>query len=69
MIKYLHHIFTSRDNSSYSLSKLIGMAGSCAMVFNFVKVGSIDFQGLGIGLSTLIAALAAKYFVEDKEAE
>lgn len=61
---FIKNIFTGRDNSSYSLSKLIGVAGSCAMVVNFIRVGSVDFQGLGIGLSTLIAALAAKYFVE-----
>ena len=66
-MEWLKHILTAADNQTYSLSKLIGVSGTAAMIFNFVKVGSVDFQGFGIGISTLVAALAAKYFVEDKK--
>lgn len=67
MLEYMKHIFTGRNNVDFSMVKLIGGGGGCAMVFNFVKVGSVDFQSFGIGISTLIAALAAKYYVEDKK--
>ena len=66
-MELLKHIFTARDNATFSLSKLIGTFGTFAMVYNFVKIGSVDFQGFGIGISTLVAALAAKYYVEDKK--
>ena len=66
-MKFLKDIFTSRDNSTYSMSKIIGVAGATAMVIQFIRAGSIDFQGFGIGLSTLIAALAAKAFTDKKE--
>jgi hypothetical protein len=64
MIKFLQHILTGADNESYSLTKLIGIAGGCSMVYQFIHAGSVDFQGLGIGVSTIMAALAAKYYVE-----
>lgn len=66
MKEFLKNIFTAKDNVSYSLSKLLGISGGAAMVFNFVKAGSIDFQGFGTGVSLLIAALAAKYLAEGK---
>lgn len=66
MKEFLKNIFTAKDNVSYSLSKLLGISGGAAMVFNFVKVGSTDYQGFGTGVSLLIAALAAKYFAESK---
>lgn len=64
MSQIMKHIFTCRDNASYSMVKIISFIGSCAMVINFVRVGSVDFQGLGIGLATVIAAMAAKYVAE-----
>ena len=66
MIKFLLNIFTARDNETFSLSKILAISSVSAMVFNFVKLASGDFQGLGIGVSIMIAALAGKYFVEDK---
>ena len=67
MFDYLKHILTGRDNSTFSLSKLIGIAGGAAMIAQFLGSGSVDFQGFGIGVSTIMAALAAKYFVEGKD--
>ena len=64
---FIKNILTGRDNETFSLAKLIGIAGSCAMIVQFVRSGSVDFQGFGIGVSTLMAALAAKYFVEGKD--
>jgi hypothetical protein len=63
---FLKNIFTARDNSTFSLSKLIAIGGACAMIGEFLYKGSVDFQGLGIGLTGLIGSLAAKYYVEDK---
>lgn len=66
-MKFVKDIFTSADNSTYSMSKIIGAAGATAMVVQFIRAGSVDFQGLGIALSTLITALAAKAFTDKKE--
>lgn len=64
--EFMRNIFTSRDNATYSMSKLIGFFGACAMVIQFIRAGSVDFQGLGIGLASLIAAFAAKAFTDTK---
>lgn len=66
MREVIRNWFTARDNISYSLTKLIGVAGGVAMVFNFIVKGSDDFQGFGTGIGLIMAALAAKYFVEEK---
>lgn len=66
MIKFLNDIFTSRDNATFSMSKLIGSTAGVAMVYEFIRMSSVDFQGFGIGASTLIAALAAKAYTDTK---
>lgn len=58
--------FTARDNISYSLTKLIGVSAGIAMVFNFVGNDSQDYGGFGTGIGLIMAALAAKYLVEEK---
>lgn len=63
---FIKNILTSADNSTYSMSKIIGLIGSMAMISDFVKAESIDFQGLGIGLATIIAAFAAKAMTDTK---
>ncbi len=67
MSEFFNHIFTARDGLSYSLTKLVGIAGAVAMVYNFVSKGSTDFNGFGIGIAALMAALAVKYAVEQAE--
>jgi len=67
----LSKVFKARNGIDYSLSKGVALAGGVAMVCNFVSVTSVDFQGFGIGLGSIIAALAAKYYAEgtgDKDA-
>lgn len=59
---------TGRDNSTYSLSKIVVIATISAMLFNFIKTGSVDFQGLGIGVTGILGAMAAKFFVEKPSA-
>jgi len=63
-MKYLLHIFTARDNTTFSLTKLLAMLAGLAMVCNFIRAVSVDFQGFGIGIAAMIAALAAKYATE-----
>jgi hypothetical protein len=63
----IKHWFTARDGVSWSLTKLFGALACAAMIFNFVRVGSVDFSGFGIAIAALIASLAAKYAVEQKE--
>lgn len=69
MLRFLKHIFTARDNSTFSLSKLIAIGGATAMIVEFIYKGSVDFQGFGIGITTIITSLAAKYYVEDKDSK
>ena len=59
--------FTARNGIDWSSTKLVGLAGAIAMIVNFIRLSSSDFGGFGTGISLLMAALAAKYFVEDKE--
>ena len=64
MMTFFKNIFTAQDNATFSLSKLISFGGSAAMIGEFLYKGSVDFQGFGIGICTIIGALAAKYHVE-----
>ena len=57
---------TARNGNDFSLTKLFASLGAAAMVINFILERSVDFQGFGIGLGAMIAALAAKYAVEEK---
>ena len=63
----LKNWFTSRDGTSFSLTKLIGSFAGIALVIQFVRTGSVDFQGFAIGVSALIGALAVKYAVDEPE--
>ena len=65
----IKHWFTSRDGVSFSLTKLIGFFAGAALIVQFIRAGSVDFQGFAIGISALIAALAVKYAVDAPEAE
>ncbi|MDD4913281.1 MAG: hypothetical protein PHP57_13390 [Sideroxydans sp.] len=64
MKQILINWLTARDNQSYSLTKLIAIAGVSTMCYNFVHTGSVDFQGFGIALTGIIAAMAVKYHTE-----
>lgn len=67
MIRILKDWATARDGISFSLTKLLGISAGVAMIYNFVANGSADYSGFGTGIGLLMAALAAKYFVEDKQ--
>lgn len=69
MNNFFKNVLTARDNISFSLTKLVGISAAVAMVVNFIRLGSVDFDGFGVGMAALMAALAAKYFVEDKGPE
>jgi hypothetical protein len=65
----MRHLLTARDNKTYSLTKLVAVVAAMAMVRNFVVTDSVDFNGFGLGIGAMIASMAAKYYVEDKEAK
>lgn len=69
MKNFLKNIFTARDNASFSLTKLLGVGSGMSMIYNFLDTSSAAFQDFGIGIGAIMAALAAKYHVEDKEAK
>lgn len=63
----LKDVFTARNGLDYSLTKLIGISASGAMIYKFCAGVSPDFLGFAGGISAIIAALAAKYHVEKGE--
>jgi hypothetical protein len=64
MNNFLKNIFTGSDNQTFSMSKLVAIGGAVTMIYNFWHVGSVDFQGFGIGICTIITAMAAKTWSE-----
>jgi hypothetical protein len=66
MIEFLKNIFTANDNATFSMTKVIAITAVVSMTYTFISVISQDFQGYGIGVSIIMGALAAKYFVESK---
>jgi hypothetical protein len=66
MKNFLINIFTSADNSTFSMSKLIGFFGGFSMIAQFIRVSSVDFQGFAIGLAALIGAFALKSATDAK---
>jgi hypothetical protein len=66
IIEIMSHYATARNGVDYSLTKLAGVCGVAAVTYNFIKLGSPDFQGYGIAIAGLMAALALKYAVEEK---
>jgi len=66
MRTYLQHIFTSADNETFSMSKLIAFIAAIALCVNFVRLDSTDASGFGLAVAGLIAALAAKTFTDVK---
>lgn len=64
---YLKHLLTARNGNDWSFTKLAGACTVGVMLFNFVKVASVDFSGLGLAVGGVLAAMAAKYHVENKE--
>lgn len=67
--QFFRNIFTGRNNVDYSLTKLFGIAAIAVMVYRFVQVPVPDFLGFSGGVASLIAALAAKYYVEGEKAD
>lgn len=59
--------FTARNGIDFSLTKLLSTAAAITMMVQFIRTGSVDFQGFGIAVSTIVASLAAKYYVEGKD--
>lgn len=66
MKSFLNHIFTSADNETFSMSKLIAFVAALALVYNSMLNGIPDVQGYGIAVAAIIGALAAKTFTDVK---
>ena len=66
MKTFFNHIFTSADNETFSMSKVIAFAAGMAMVYNFIKQDVTDIQGFGTAIALVIASLAAKTFTDVK---
>ena len=66
MKTFLNHIFTSADNETFSMSKLIAFISVATLAYHSVMNGITDVQGYGIAVAAIIGALAAKTFVDPK---
>ena len=66
MLRFIKQWLTARDNLTYSATKLIGISAAITMIVQFVRTGSVDFISFGAGVTAIMAALAAKYYVEGK---
>ena len=67
MLDIIKNWFTSRDNITYSFTKLLGASAGVTMIYKFFSMAVPDFIGFGAGIAGIIAALAVKYAVEDHE--
>ncbi len=70
LIKIFKDWFTDSTGQNYSGTKMIGFSAAVAMTYRFVTVvvpTAPDYVGYGTGISLIIAALAAKHFVEKQE--
>lgn len=67
MLTFLKNVLTARDNTSYSLTKLVAIGAALDMLLKFYQSPNPDFQAFGFGVASMMAALAGKYFVEDKD--
>jgi len=64
------NVFTARNNLDYSLTKLLGIVAGGEMIYKFAmmdKIVAADIQSFGIGIAAVMAALAAKYYVEGEQ--
>lgn len=59
MSNYLKNIFTSADNETFSMSKLIAFLAGLVLIFNYARFGG-DISAFGIAIGTIITALAIK---------
>lgn len=64
MLKFIKDIFTEKDGVSFCLVSTLMMLGGLAMVGEFLYRGSVDYQGLGFGLASLMLGKAAKTLTE-----
>lgn len=64
IIKIMKDILTEKDGVSFCPVSFLALAGAAAMIGEFIYKGSVDFQGLGIGLAAIGAAKAAKSATE-----
>lgn len=64
MLKFLTDCFTERDGTSWCMGRSIGFLAFAEMMYKFFQSSSVDFQGFAIGVSSIIAAVAAKNFSE-----
>ena len=67
MKELLKHWMTARDGVSWSLTKLFGVSGVVAMSYKFWQAPNPDYIAFAGGIAAIIAALAAKYHVEEPE--
>lgn len=66
MKTFLFHIFTSADNETFSMSKVIAFVAVATLAYNSILNGIADVQGYGIAVAAIIGALAAKTFTDVK---
>jgi hypothetical protein len=69
ILKFINDLLTARNGIDYSLTKLVGVAAAIEMLVKFWGVPIPDFFGFATGIGAIMAALAAKYYVEGDKKE
>jgi hypothetical protein len=64
--KYIKNILTDTTNDVYSANKAVLFVAVVAISYNFITNDSADFIGYGAAIASLMAANAAKSYVEYK---
>jgi hypothetical protein len=64
--KWFKDFFTENDGQSWDLARFMGFAAFVEMSYKFLVSGNFDWQGFAIGVSAIIAGVAAKNWSEKK---
>jgi len=64
LLQFFLDALTARNGADYSLTKMLGISAGITMTVRFWQLPTPDFQGFAIGIAAIMAALAAKYYVE-----
>jgi len=64
--KFFKDLFTERDGVSWCLGRVMAAAAFGEMSYKFLTGSNLDWQSFAIGVSALIASVAAKNYSEKK---
>jgi len=67
ILQIFNDLLTARNGVDYSLTKIVGVSAAVEMLVKFWQLPTPDFFGFATGIGAIMAALAAKYYVEGRD--